>query len=81
VGAQDSFKQAQRGQRLVIIIVWWRFGWRPVIPVGARWGWSVPVRDVQDQSVRRPFVPVTRHLPVDGFGDTELLGQCCEAGV
>ncbi len=78
--AQDPFQQAQRRQCLVIII-WWRFGWRPVVPTGARRGWwSVPVRYVQNQSVSRPFVSVTYYLPVDGFGDAELLGQRGEAG-
>ncbi len=40
----------------------------------------MPVRDVQDQSVGRPFMSVTRHLTVDGLGDAELLGQRGEAG-
>jgi len=55
VRAQDSFQQAQRRQRLIIVI-WWRLGRRPAVPVDGRreWWWSVPVRDVQNQSVRRP---------------------------
>jgi len=76
VGSQYPFQQAQRGQRLVIMI-WWRL----VVPAGdCRGWWSVPVCDVQNESVGRSFVSVTRHLTVDGLGHAELLGQRCEAG-